>query len=329
MRSQAGTGVSSSSSANVVDSASNRSRILRGADSTPLTRDLFFPSGGDSASGDTGPGVASRCLGENPSSIVGKAVYLITNDNANAVVALRVRPKGLVSPGTVTAANGVGSVALDSDNQPATPDALVMIFAVNADSKTLSRLSISPSDPTSPSLVGTLVPVPGEFPKTAAASAKNCSYALACLAQRSAVFAAVKGDPSTNKTGFFPSFPVVHQQKVTAPAKGRTAAVLSVNRATGVATVVGKGTVDGQKATCWATMATGTAFVTDVGVNRIVEMSLEDARVIYEPDISANGYQAAVTVVDVSGGGGNARQVQHCKLEGMAGNNAMGMAVPE
>lgn len=72
-----------------------------------------------------GLGVASRCPGGNAGSAVEKALYFITNDEANAVVALRVGPDGLLSPGSVTPTNGAGSVALDSKNQPATPDALV------------------------------------------------------------------------------------------------------------------------------------------------------------------------------------------------------------
>jgi hypothetical protein len=51
------------------------------------------------------------------------------------------------------------------------------------------------------------------------------------------------------------------------------AVVLAVDPVSGEAVTVGKGSVEGQVATCWATIspATGTAFVTDVRVNRLVE----------------------------------------------------------
>src|SRR4051812_26820328 len=55
----------------------------------------------------------------------GKAIYFITNDEVNSVVALPIGPDGTLSPGTVTRTDGAGSVALNSANQRATPDALV------------------------------------------------------------------------------------------------------------------------------------------------------------------------------------------------------------
>lgn len=56
---------------------------------------------------------------------VGKAIYLLTNDQANGVVAMPIGANGTLSQGTVAGTGGRGSVALNSDNQPATPDALV------------------------------------------------------------------------------------------------------------------------------------------------------------------------------------------------------------
>ena len=77
------------------------------------------------------PGVicdASSKLAErhmNQTATVGKAVYLITNEQTNAVVALRVGPDGKLSHGTVTPTGGAGSVALNSQGEPAITDALV------------------------------------------------------------------------------------------------------------------------------------------------------------------------------------------------------------
>lgn len=65
------------------------------------------------------------CQAGNATVATGRALYFITNDKINAVVALPINANGQLSPGTVTRTGGAGSVALNSDNQPATPDALV------------------------------------------------------------------------------------------------------------------------------------------------------------------------------------------------------------
>ncbi|KAK4247847.1 hypothetical protein C7999DRAFT_40837 [Corynascus novoguineensis] len=125
---------------------------------------------------------APQQIGGTKSS-VGRAVYFITNRESNAVVALPIGANGQLSPGTVTPTDGAGAIALNSNNEPATPDALASqsalaiagntIFAVNAGSNTLSMLAISPSDPTELHLVGKPVPIPGDFPNTVAASKKH------------------------------------------------------------------------------------------------------------------------------------------------------------
>ncbi|KAK4186430.1 hypothetical protein QBC35DRAFT_554143 [Podospora australis] len=389
---------------------------------------------------------------------VGKAVYLITNDGINSVVALPVSPDGTVSAGTLTKTGGAGSVALNTNGQPETPDALLsqsaltiagnFIFAVNAACNTLSMLLISPSDPTSLTLVGQAASIPGDFPNTVAASLRHNLVCVGTTGARSGIsctnfssssglgkmdrlrpfglnqttppvgpfntvsqtffsedestlFTTVKGDPAANKTGFLSAFSVqgasqsgrgggnsigaslartdtrnspqgtavLFGSQVIPGTKANIfatdasfgAAILSVvdsdhrgggGSDTKAAKVLARVEVPGQKATCWATIspATGTAFVTDVGVNRLIEMSLEDASILGELDLSANGdpglidlraggsfvyalspgngtTEAAVTVVDVSGGKGSAKMVQHFELKGLAGRNAMGMAV--
>ena len=375
-----------------------------------------------------------------------KALYFITNEQANAVVALPVGADGMVSAGTTTATGGSGSSALDANKQPALTDSLVTqsaitvagnsLFAVNAGSNTVTMFNINPADPTKLTMVGQPVKVPGEFVSTVGASKKNkvvcvgASGAVAGMAcssfsaqglapfdalrpfnlgqstppvgptntvsqvffssDESMVFATVKGDPPTNKTGFLASAPVQRAScnRGQAGARARAsvssvvkqsvpdqtkvlfgsqaipgtknvfvtdaafgAAVLSVDAA-GEAKTLGVGTIDGQKATCWATIspATGTAFVTDVATNRIVEMSVKDASIVSQLDLSANGdpglidlraagnfiyalspgdgkIPAAVTVVDVSGGSGKAKQAQHFQLTGTAGQRSMGMTV--
>lgn len=208
-------------------------------------------------------------------------------------------------------------------------------------------------------------------------------------ADEKTLFSTVKGDPAKNNTGFLAAFAVqpgcgkgaaaaaAAQAVMSSPAGTAVlfgaatipgssdlfvtdasfgAAVLAVGGGNGgqgaralEASVKGAGQVDGQKATCWATVsgATQTAFVTDVGTNRLVEMSLADASVQGEIDLSANGdpglidlkaagnfiyalspgngtTQPAVTVVDAT----SKKQVQHFELADMGVDaNAMGMAV--
>ncbi|KAF5006448.1 hypothetical protein FDECE_7170 [Fusarium decemcellulare] len=128
------------------------------------------------------------------------------------------------------------------------------------------------------------------------------------------------------------------------------AAILSVDATTHEGKTLHRQPIDGQMATCWAAISpvTHTAFVTDILVNRIVEMSLEDASIVSTLDLSANGDQglldlqaagnfiyalapnngsieAAVTVLDVSGGPGSAKLVQHFGLGGFAGQRSQGL----
>jgi hypothetical protein len=294
-------------------------------------------------------------------------------------------------------------------------------------------MAISKEDPTCLTVLGRPVSIPGEFPNTVAASAKNklvcvgttgavagISCASFCpekglgqmdalrpfdigqstppvgptntvshaffSADETALLTTVKGDPTVNNTGFLSVFPVEKSRRSgttrlsttdtrSSPAgtavlfgsstiPGRTdtifvtdasfgAAVLSLD-STSQASVVGAQPIEGQTATCWATVSgtTNSAFVTDVGVNRVVEMSLDDASIISELDLSANGdpglidlqaagsfvyalapgngtMEAAVTVLDVSGGPGSMKHIQHFRLEGIAGAKSQGMAVME
>jgi hypothetical protein len=201
----------------------------------------------------------------------------------------------------------------------------------------------------------------------------------------SKLFSTVKGDPTVNNTGFFSVFPVqakgwrgtasLAMTDVRSSPSGTAvlfgsqdipgtsnvfvsdasfgAAVIAVDPKTNIASTVGSQAIDGQAATCWATISdvTNTAFVADVGVNRLVEMSLADASIVSILDLSANGdpglidlkaagnfiyalspgngtTAAAVTVVDVSGGAGSGKQAQHFDLSSMGvDKNAQGMAV--
>ncbi|PVI03975.1 hypothetical protein DM02DRAFT_208054 [Periconia macrospinosa] len=147
------------------------------------------------------------------------------------------------------------------------------------------------------------------------------------------------------------AIPGANPPKIFATDASFGAAVLSVD-STGKAMTVGKGEIKGQMATCWAAIspATGTAFVSDVGVNHLVEMSLKDASIVDTIDLSkgasamnpgmidlraagnflyalspGNGTsQAAISVLDVK----SKKLVQNADLGSLGvRNTAMGMAV--
>ena len=199
----------------------------------------------------------------------------------------------------------------------------------------------------------------------------------------SMLFTTVKGNPAVNNTGFlsvfnveksqsgmsmlsakdvrsspngtavlFGSVPIPHRPNslfVTDASFG--AAILSLDQ-NGKASVAHAQAISGQAATCWSTIseATTSAFVTDVAMNRVVEMSLDDASIISQLDLSANGDRglidlksagsfvyalspgnantiAAITVLDVSGGKGSMKMAQHFGLAGITESTAQGMAV--
>lgn len=191
-----------------------------------------------------------------------------------------------------------------------------------------------------------------------------------------ALITTVKGNPM-DPTGAFPGFisvfPVDENGQVattdtqttpagtavlfgTAPIPG-TNNVLTTDASFGSATLdltnlaapIATTNVTDQAATCWATISslTGTGFVTDVGVNRLVEVDLQTGELVNEVfsqngnpgmiDLQASGSMvyalapgngstpASVTVFDISAGKGTAVEVQNFAVEG-ADNRAMGMS---
>ncbi|KAI0891517.1 hypothetical protein F4806DRAFT_304918 [Annulohypoxylon nitens] len=136
----------------------------------------------------------------------GKAVYVLTNDDANSVVALPIQADGTLGAGTVTPSGGKGLSSISGmTNQSAGPDSLVSqsaltvaggyVFAVNPGSNSISMLSISKKDPTKLTLVGKPAQIPGQFPNTVAASAKN---KLVCVGATGSM-AGITCAPFTNK----------------------------------------------------------------------------------------------------------------------------------
>lgn len=75
-----------------------------------------------------------------------KAVYFITNEAKNAVIALKVNADGTLSEGSTTLTGGQGASGIDgAKNSTAAPDALFSQSAVKADGKV-----ITPPDPFPP-----------------------------------------------------------------------------------------------------------------------------------------------------------------------------------
>ncbi|KAF3040396.1 hypothetical protein E8E11_007535 [Didymella keratinophila] len=100
----------------------------------------------------------------------------------------------MLCKGTITKTGGAGSVSLESaTKKPALTDALDSqsclttveknVFAVNASSNTLTMFEINLWDLTCLTMVSELAAIPGGFPVTAAASAKNN---LVCVGTREA-----------------------------------------------------------------------------------------------------------------------------------------------
>jgi hypothetical protein len=169
-----------------------------------------------------------------------------------------------------------------------------------------------------------------------------------------ALLTTVKGNPAVNNTGFLSVFPVVNNAVSTQDVRSSPAgtavlfgtalipdssnifvtdasfgsATLSLS-SSNIASVSASTPITDQKATCWATFsdATGSAFVTDVGVNHLVEVDVTNGKLIKELNltngnpgmidlVSAGNFvyalspgnattKAAVTVFDVSGGQGS------------------------
>lgn len=192
-------------------------------------------------------------------------------------------------------------------------------------------------------------------------------------ADSTALLTTVKGDPTVNNTGFLSVFPVtngsVEMQDVRSSPAGTAvlfgtallpnsndifvtdasfgSATLSLS-SSNIASVSTSTKITDQAATCWATFSdvTGTAFVTDVGVNHLVEIDTSTGQLIKELslqngnpgmiDLVSKGNfvyalspgnkttKAAVTVFDVSGGQGTAKQIQNFNPTGVE-DSAQGM----
>ncbi|RAO66615.1 uncharacterized protein BHQ10_002627 [Talaromyces amestolkiae] len=117
-----------------------------------------------------------------------KAIYFLTNEDSNSVVAIPIGRNGTLSGGATIATGGKGGSTVNATGGANGPDALGsqsalavvddFLFAVNPGSNTLSMMRISKTNPTDLNLVGEPATLPGQFPVTVAASSKN---SLVCV----------------------------------------------------------------------------------------------------------------------------------------------------
>ncbi|ETS78647.1 hypothetical protein PFICI_08500 [Pestalotiopsis fici W106-1] len=128
-----------------------------------------------------------------------RALYTITNDYNNSVVALPIGADGKIpgcSFGRLTSTGGSGGNTINSGKKAA-PDALSSqaaltiagnyIFAVNAGSNSVSMFSIDAQDPTKVTMIGQPAVVSGDFPVTVAASLNSSQVCVGCSGTRSGV----------------------------------------------------------------------------------------------------------------------------------------------
>ncbi|KAL7922926.1 hypothetical protein ACQKWADRAFT_62625 [Trichoderma austrokoningii] len=130
----------------------------------------------------------------------GRAIYITSNQQQNSIIALPIGRNGQLSAGTLTSTGGSGSSILNQNGNvktPATSDVLSSqsavtvaddyLFAVNAGSNTVSMFAIDPLNPTRLTMVGKPAAVPGDFPVTVGASAKNKLVCVGATGAKSGV----------------------------------------------------------------------------------------------------------------------------------------------
>ncbi|MCJ1307980.1 hypothetical protein MMC25_001630 [Agyrium rufum] len=132
-----------------------------------------------------------------PPASAPKALYFISNNAENAIVALSVGKDGMLGAGTITPTGGKGSNEVTVTNGtavPNTPDALAsqgsvrlvgnLIFAINPGSSDLSVFAMNPKNPLSLIQLGKPRPTNGDFPVTLGVSEKN---SLVCVGNSGAL----------------------------------------------------------------------------------------------------------------------------------------------
>lgn len=92
-----------------------------------------------------------NCLGIEAGAAVGrknaKAVYFLTNEAKNSVVALKVDADGTLSDGSIALTGGSGASGIDSkNNATAGPDSLFSQSALKAEGNVSMRTTVSRED---------------------------------------------------------------------------------------------------------------------------------------------------------------------------------------
>jgi hypothetical protein len=189
------------------------------------------------------------------------------------------------------------------------------------------------------------------------------------------LLATVKADPPNNKTGFVAVYAIADGKVVTEPVRSSPkdtailfgfdqipstnnflvtdpsigAAILSLDTTSCEVSTLHAINITGQAATCWSAIsaATGTGFVADGGMDRLVEIDLKSGAVLSVTDLTSNGdpglfdmraqgeflyalspgngsTMPSVTVVEAK----SKKMVQHVGLKGYGVSSyAQGMAV--
>ncbi|KAK0749203.1 hypothetical protein B0T18DRAFT_427362 [Schizothecium vesticola] len=119
-----------------------------------------------------------------------RAIYFLTNNEDNAVIAAELGPDGLLTGrASSSLTGGLGGSGIDAaTNLPAAPDSLFsqsaitvlgnLLLLVNPGSNTLTSFTISPTSPLSLTPLQTPLALPGSFPVTVAASRR---HGLVCV----------------------------------------------------------------------------------------------------------------------------------------------------
>ena len=109
---------------------------------------MLFPLYLALAATQTGLAAAAPRGCQKQSRASGQALYLISNEATNSVVALRIGADGRLSAGASTKTGGSGANGIDgSTNQPAAPDALFSQSALTVAGKVIPSATPLSSHP--------------------------------------------------------------------------------------------------------------------------------------------------------------------------------------
>ena len=207
-----------------------------------------------------------------------KALYFMTNQANNSIVALPVASNGSLSEGTLVATGGAGGNLIDiTTNKPSAPDALSsqdsvkvvsnLLFVVNAGSNSLTMFTIDPQHPTTLKMIGQPGATGGDFPTSVAASSILNTACVAHTGAKSGISCA-KFDATTGLQAFdaLRPFNLGQSNPPTGPLNGIGDTFFDEHSSALITTVKGNPTVN------------NTGFVSTFPVNNGC-VSMQDTRV--------------------------------------------------